>query len=143
MDWLGDQQKRQEVQESFETYTDSVLSTQLNSYMAPHDATFSFSKCEECLEDIKHCSNQDLRNLRTKTGETEFGGKSIICCTNEECNIKLSSEEITMKNINKVISNICHKTNQSPFNYNHMLTYGSRWSKCNVALEMKLMNMLK
>ena len=112
MDWLGDQQKRQEVQELFETYTDSVLSTQLNSYMAPHDKSCSFSKCEECLEDIKHCSNQDLRNLRTKTGETEFGEKSIICCTNKECNIKLSSEEITIKKINKVINNIGHKTDQ-------------------------------
>ena len=143
MDWLGNQEKRQEIQELFETYTDNVLSTQLNSYMAPHDDTFSFSKCEECFGDIKHCSNQDLRNLRTRTGETEFGEKSIICCTNEECNIKLSSEEITMKNINKVINNIGHKTDQSPFNYDHMHTYGSRRSKYNVALEIKLMNMLK
>ena len=124
MDWLGNQEKRQEIQELFEAYTDNVLSTQLNSYMAPHDDTFSFSKCEECFGDIKHCSNQDLRNIRTRTGETEFGEKSIICCTNEECNIKLSSEEITMKNINKVINNIGHKTDQSPLNYDHMHTYG-------------------
>ena len=60
MDWLGNKEKRQEIQELFEAYTDSVLSTQLNSYMAPHNDTFSFSKCEECFEDIKHCSNQDL-----------------------------------------------------------------------------------
>ena len=143
MDWLGNKEKRQEIQELFEAYTDSVLSTQLNSYMAPHNDTFSFTKCEECFEDMENCSNQDLRNLRTRTGETEFGDKSIICCTNKECNIKLSSEEITMKNINKVINNIGHKTDQSPFNYDHMQTNGSRRSKYNVALEIKLMNMLK
>ena len=143
MDWLGNKEKRQEIQELFEAYTDSVLSTQLNSYMAPHNDTFSFTKCEECFEDMENCSNQDLRNLRTRTGETEFGEKSIICCTNKECNIKLSSEEITMKNINKVINNTGHKTDQSPFNYDHMQTNGSRRSKYNVALEIKLMNMLK
>ena len=48
-----------------------------------------------------------------------------------------------MKNINKVITNIGHKIDQSPFNYDRMHTYGSRQRKYNVALEIKLMNMLK
>ena len=145
MDWLGNQEKREEIQALFETYTDSVLSTQINSYMAPYDSTFTFSKCEEpeCSGAMQHCSDQDLRNLRTRTGETEFGGKSIICCKNEACKVKLTSEEITMKNIKKVINNIGHKTDDSPFNYEHMHTHGSRRSKYNVALNISLMNKLQ
>ena len=113
--------------------------------MAPYDPTFTFSKCEEpeCSGAMQHCSDQDLRNLRTRTGETEFGGKSIICCKNEACKVKLTSEEITMKNINKVVNNIGHKTDDSPFNYEHMHTHGSRRSKYNVALNISLMNKLK
>ena len=48
-----------------------------------------------------------------------------------------------MKNIKKVINNIGHKTDNSPFNYEHMHTHGSRRSKFNVALDITLMNKLK
>jgi len=69
------------------------MSCKMNALIDPHQKQL---KCLVCGGDIRKCSNQDLRELRTKNGESSFGEKKIIQCM--KCNRGFSSEDIAKKN---------------------------------------------
>ena len=113
MDAISDPNRKQEVEDIFTQYANQITSTKLNAYMEGYGTPkpFDFSQCHECNLGMEVCSDQDLRNLRTKLGQTQFGNKNIIFCRN--CNCGLSSEEIAMKNIWQVVTNMGYKTEES------------------------------
>ena len=72
MDTISDPNRKQEVEDIFIQYADQITSTKLNAYMEGYDTPkpFDFSQCHECNLDMEVCNDQDLRNLRTKLGQT-------------------------------------------------------------------------
>ena len=84
------------------------------------------------------CCNQGLRNMRTKDGETEFGGKAIMKC--QTCGTCITSENIAMKNIDKLIY-IGKPSEYSRLNYESLYTCGRKRSKYNAAIQVTNMKM--
>ena len=79
-------------------YADTIMSCKMNALIDPHQKQL---KCLVCGGDIRKCSNQDLRELRTKNGESSFGEKKIIQCM--KCNRGFSSEDIAKKKLEKFV----------------------------------------
>ena len=84
------------------------------------------------------CSDQGLRNMRAKGGETEFGGKAIMKCQN--CCTSITSEDIVIENINERFS-IGVPSEKSRLNYKSLYTRGHKRSKYNAAIEVTNMKM--
>ena len=100
MNMLGDPLRKEEFITLFTKYADQILTTRINGYMTHIDSTFGNPSCKNCDEsDMIECSDQGLRNMRAKDGETEFGGKAIMKCQN--CGTCITSEDIVLENINE------------------------------------------
>ena len=85
------------------------------------------------------CGDQGLRNMRTKDGETEFGGKAIMKCQN--CGTCSTSEDIVIGNLEKKLIQIGVQPENSRLNYESLHTWGHKRSKYNAAVEVTNMKM--
>ena len=88
--------------------------------------------------DMIECSDQGLRNMRTKDGETEFGGKAIMKC--ESCGTSVTSEEIIIQNIDTIID-VGEPQPHSRLNHESLYTHGHKRSKYNAVIEVENMKM--
>ena len=103
---LGDPLCREEVITLFTKYADQILTKRINSYKTHIDSTFGNPSCKNCNEsNMIECSNQGLRNMRAKDGETEFGGKAIM--KYQTCGTCITSEDIAMKRFRKCWCCLC------------------------------------
>ena len=98
--------------------------------------------CEKCGGKMKKCSHQDLRELRTKKGETTFEEKNIVQCI--VCKESMSSEKIVMKKLENVIkmrstdmSRLCKEPDL--FNRNSLWTKSSVQSKHAICMQVQQM----
>ena len=139
MNMLNDPLRKEEFITLFTKYADQILTTRINGYMTHIDSTFGNPSCKNCDEsDMIECSDQGLRNMRTKDGETEFGGKAIMKCQN--CGTCITSEDIVIENINELFSIGVPREN-SRLNYKSLYTHGHKRSKYNAAIEVTNMKM--
>ena len=87
--------------------------------------------CTQPTSPLSHCSEQDIRNMRTRSGETVFGGKTIVKC--ESCGFTATSEELVLQRVRQLLHIDPGNDLWGPVNM---------MSKCQVHLEIMLMNSL-
>jgi hypothetical protein len=130
LDGLGDITKRDQFVKILKEFTKQVLSTRMH---AIYEDDCSLNKCNECSNEIIKCSDQGLRELRTKDGQTEFGNKAIVQCSN--CKKNHSSDDLAMERLDKIL-NVGYKTDSSPFMYDTIWNRGQQWSKYQAVIEI-------
>ncbi|KAG7337208.1 hypothetical protein IV203_013847 [Nitzschia inconspicua] len=132
---LSTPEGQEEYVKKVSKYVDRVMSTRLHGFnprSVPNACNNDCTSVDQGIEGYLKCTTQDLRQLRTKHGETSFGGKKLLWCPT--CNVKVSSEDLTFKRLKRYFGNALLGENETLWSTSRHL------SKCRLLMEMEVLH---
>ncbi|KAG7348980.1 PIF1-like helicase [Nitzschia inconspicua] len=132
---LGTAKGHEEYVKQVSKYADRVMCTRLHGFssrLVPKVCLNDCSNTVEGTEGYQTCTTQDLRQLRTKQGETSLGAKKILFCS--VCKASLSSENVTLQRLKQYYEDALAGEDENFWSSSRYLT------KCRVLMEMEVLH---
>ncbi|KAG7361846.1 helitron helicase-like protein [Nitzschia inconspicua] len=132
---LSTPEGQEEYVKKVSKYVDRVMSTRLHGFnprSVPNACNNDCTSVGQGIEGYLKCTTQDLRQLRTKHGETSFREKKLVWCPT--CNVKVSSEDQTFKRLKRYFGNALLGENETLWSTSRHL------SKCRLLMEMEVLH---
>lgn len=142
LDGLANPALRDKYKDILEKYGSEVMSTHMfgvDPKVVPRDCPATCANTNDGVVECQMCTDQDLRSMRTKAGESSFGGKNIFRCS---CGQTYCSERITINRIKSLYGGSVEVDSLNSFNAMDLWSRNQVMSKTQLRMEIDLMNAL-